>query len=162
MKILIRNSDSVVIYAQDDLILTASEAHGNGWRDPNFNTGNATLADAELPALWVGAVWTYAACVWAVHDAARHAQIAEDARKASIPQVVTMRQARLALLGAGLLPGVTTAINALPSPQKEAAQIEWEYAAVVQRSSGLVPAMGAALGMTETQLDDLFLLAATL
>jgi hypothetical protein len=78
------------------------------------------------------------------------------------PEQVTMRQARLALLSVGLLSSVNDAISSLPSPQKEAAQIEWEYAAVVQRSSGLVPTMGAALGMTETQLNDLFFLAETL
>jgi len=79
-----------------------------------------------------------------------------------IPQEVTMRQARLALLGAGLLSGVDAAIASLPSPTKEAASIEWEYAAVVQRSSGLVPAMATALGMTEAQIDALFVAAAAL
>lgn len=79
-----------------------------------------------------------------------------------VPQQVTMRQARLALFGAGLLAGVNAAIAGLPEPDKSAATIEWEYAAVVERSSGLVPAMGAALGMTTQQLDDLFTLAATL
>ena len=79
-----------------------------------------------------------------------------------VPQSVTMRQARLTLLGAGLLSQVDAAIASLPSPQKEAAQIEWEYAAVVQRNSGLVPAMAQALGMTESQIDDLFIAAAAL
>lgn len=79
-----------------------------------------------------------------------------------VPQSVTMRQARLALLGAGLLSQVDAAIASLPSPQKEAAQIEWEYAAVVQRNSGLVPAMAQALGMTEAQIDDLFIAAEAL
>jgi len=80
----------------------------------------------------------------------------------TIPQVVSMRQARLALLGAGLLSTVSTAIAALPSPQKETAQIEWEYAVEVQRSSGLVPAMALALGMTDAQIDNLFVVASTL
>lgn len=79
-----------------------------------------------------------------------------------IPQSVTMRQARLALLGAGLLAGVESAIEALPSPQKQAAQIEWEYAQEVQRNHGLVPAMASALGMTEAQIDALFTQAAAL
>jgi len=79
-----------------------------------------------------------------------------------IPQSVTMRQARLALLEAGLLASVETAIATLPSPQKEAAAIEWEYAQEVQRSSGLVPQMAAALGMTDADLDALFVHAATL
>jgi hypothetical protein len=79
-----------------------------------------------------------------------------------VPQQVTMRQARLALLQAGLLSSVDAAIDGLPEPDRSAAKIEWEYAAVVQRASGLVPAMGAALGMTEAQIDALFILAATL
>ena len=75
-----------------------------------------------------------------------------------VPAQVTMRQARLALLGAGLLTSVETAI----AGAGQAAQIEWEYAAVVERASGLVPAMATALGMSEQQIDDLFILAATL
>ena len=76
-----------------------------------------------------------------------------------VPQRVTMRQARLALLGAGLLASVDAAIDSLPSPQKEAARIEWEYATDVQRSSGLVPMMGAALGLDDAALDALFSVA---
>ena len=79
-----------------------------------------------------------------------------------VPPSVTMRQARLALLGAGLLDDIDAAINALPSPQKEAARIEWEYATDVQRSSGLVPMMGAALGLDDAALDALFIEAAAL
>ena len=86
----------------------------------------------------------------------------EAKRLAAVPQVVTMRQARLALLGAGLLPGVTAAINALSSPQKEAAQIEWEYSQTVERNRGFVLLLGAALGLTALQLDNLFTAAAAL
>lgn len=80
----------------------------------------------------------------------------------AVPPAVTMRQARLALLGAGLLDDIDAAINSLPSPQKEAARIEWEYASEVQRSSGLVPMMGAALGLDDAALDALFIEAAAL
>lgn len=80
----------------------------------------------------------------------------------AVPPSVSMRQARLALLGSGLLPQVEVAIASLPSPQKEAAQIEWEYAAVVERNAGLVPAMAQALGMTDAQLDALFIAAESL
>lgn len=75
-----------------------------------------------------------------------------------VPQSVTMRQARLALHGAGLLAAVNAAINAAG----EAAKIEWEYAQEVQRASGLVPAMAAQLGMNDAQLDALFTAAAAL
>lgn len=78
------------------------------------------------------------------------------------PQAVTMRQARLALLQQGLLPQVQLAIDSLPSPQKEAAQIEWDYSSEVHRDKPFVLTLGAALGLTEVQLDDLFTLASTL
>ena len=78
------------------------------------------------------------------------------------PASVTMRQARLALLGAGLLDDVEAAIAALPSPQKEAARIEWEYSQEVQRHNGFVSVLAPALGMTEAQTDALLIAAAGL
>lgn len=84
------------------------------------------------------------------------------ANRVPVPPSVTMRQARLALLGAGLLASVDAAIDSLPSPQKEAARIEWEYATEVQRSSGLVPMMVVALGLDDAALDALFIEAAAL
>ena len=79
-----------------------------------------------------------------------------------VPQSVTMRQARLALLGAGLLDDVEAAINSLPSPQKEAARIEWEYSQEVQRHNGFVSILAPSLGMTDAQTDALFIAAAGL
>lgn len=79
-----------------------------------------------------------------------------------VPKSVTMRQARLALLQAGLLGNVQTAIDSLASPQKEAAQIEWEYAQEVQRDKELVALLAPVLGLDDAQLDALFVLASTL
>lgn len=87
---------------------------------------------------------------------------APPAPPAPVPQVVTMRQARLALLGAGLLGGVDAAIAALPSPQKEAALIEWEYSSEVHRNRAFVQSLAGALSLTEQQLDALFLQAGAL
>lgn len=80
----------------------------------------------------------------------------------TVPYSVTMRQARLALLGAGKLSLVDAAIASLPSPQKEAAQVTWEFSSEVQRYNGLVSQMGPALGMTSAQIDALFIAAAKL
>ena len=79
-----------------------------------------------------------------------------------VPQHVSMRQARLALLGAGLLAGIDAAVNGLPSPQKEAARIEWEYSAEVQRCNGFVSVLAPSLGLTDAQTDALFIAAAGL
>lgn len=76
-----------------------------------------------------------------------------------VPEAITMRQARLALLGAGLLATIDAAIDGLPSPQREAAQIEWEYAAEVRRDSALVTMLAPALGLNDAQVDELFIAA---
>ena len=76
-----------------------------------------------------------------------------------IPRAVTMRQARLALLGAGKLALVDAAIDSMPEPTKSAARIEWEYSGEVQRHNGFVAALGPALGLTDAQIDGLFVAA---
>jgi hypothetical protein len=70
---------------------------------------------------------------------------------------VTMRQARLALLAAGLLDNVELAV----AGADRAVQIEWEYATVVERTSPLVEAIGSGLGMDAEAIDNLFADAAT-
>ena len=78
------------------------------------------------------------------------------------PAAVTMRQARLALLGAGKLAAVDAAINSMTEPTRSAARIEWEYSGEVQRHNGFVSALGPALGLTADQIDALFVAAAKL
>lgn len=80
----------------------------------------------------------------------------------AVPDAITMRQARLALLGAGLLATVDAAIDGLPSPQREAAWIEWEYAAEVRRDSAMITMLAPALGLSDTQVDELFIAASGL
>ena len=99
---------------------------------------------ATQQCVWDGAQWVVSAIV------------------PEVPAEVTMRQARLALLGAGKLALVDAAIDALPQPQRSAARIEWEYSSAVQRHNGFVEALGPALGMTPEQIDALFVAAARL
>ena len=75
-----------------------------------------------------------------------------------VPQQVTMRQARLALLGAGLLDDVEVVIAAAG----RAAQLEWEYAAVMDRSNPAVAIVQQQKALTDAQIDDLFREAAKL
>ena len=64
---------------------------------------------------------------------------------------------------AGLLAQVETAIAAVEDPvQRQAVQIEWEYAAEVDRNHSWVQSLATALELTEAQLDVLFTQAATL
>jgi hypothetical protein len=77
--------------------------------------------------------------------------------KEPVPDAITMRQARLALLGAGLLDDIDNAIAALPEPHKSAAKIEWEYSSQVQRNNGFVDKLAPMLGMSKEQIDQLFI-----
>jgi hypothetical protein len=79
-----------------------------------------------------------------------------------VPKSVTMRQARLALLAAGMLADVNAAVAAMPGTEGDAARIEWEFAATVDRTSPLVQGLAVALSMTEAQLDGLFVAGAAL
>lgn len=79
-----------------------------------------------------------------------------------VPQVISMRQARLALLGAGLLSTVEAAINAQAEPTKSALRIEWDYATEVARNWPTLLALQPALGLTNEQVDDLFSTASQL
>lgn len=72
-----------------------------------------------------------------------------------IPTEVTMRQARLALLDAGLL----SAVNAAVAAADEQTQISWEFSSMVERDNPLVATLTAALGLSESQLNALFLAA---
>lgn len=87
----------------------------------------------------------------------------EPADAPPIPTVATMRQARLALLNIGKLDDVEAAIAAIPdATQKRAAQIEWEFAATVERNSALLASLASAIGLTESDLDALFVQAVAL
>lgn len=76
--------------------------------------------------------------------------------KEPVPTSITMRQARLQLHAIGKLAAVQEAINQLPEPPKTSAQIEWDYAAVVERASPFVALLTPAIGLTDEQMDDLF------
>lgn len=79
-----------------------------------------------------------------------------------VPGVVSMRQARLALLGAGLLDNVESALASLEGIDGRAARIQWEFSSEVSRYSDLIEALAPALGLNDEQIDELFRRAAVL
>jgi hypothetical protein len=108
--------------------------------------GDVLVSQKDTPALWA---------LLPQNVAAYQAPV-------SVPHEVTMRQARLALAAAGKLAAVDAAIASLSEPQKSAAQIEWEYSAAVRRTQPLVLALAPAIGLSDEQLDALFIQAAAL
>lgn len=163
MKILVRNTDNVVIYAEPDLALSAGGLRGDGWFSPHFTSANAVLLEAELPAGWRGGVWSYTSGTWAVHDAPAYAAVLAAARQVSVPRTVTRRQARQALLLRGKLALVQPAIDAIAdTTQRGLMQIEWDDSLAFDRDRPSLIAIGAALGYDSDGLDDIFIFANTL
>lgn len=82
----------------------------------------------------------------------------------SIPSVVSRKQARMALVLSGVpLATVQASIDAITDDTERAlAQIAWDDAVEFRRNDPFLVAMAAALSLTESQLDDLYTLAATL
>jgi len=76
-------------------------------------------------------------------------------KKSIVPLAITMRQTRLALLNAGKLADVETAIQSATDDIK----IEWEYASEILRDSATVTAIGEIIGMTSDEMDALFVFA---
>lgn len=76
-----------------------------------------------------------------------------------VPQVISRRQAKQALLQAGLLDVADAAIAASGD---RAAQIDWADAQEFRRDWATLISMQHALGLTDEQIDGLFRLAATL
>jgi hypothetical protein len=116
----------------------------------------------------------YKVCYW---DAATQSQqerdatleeTAEiDARKVPgpvpVPASVTRRQARQALVLAGKFDLVQPAIDAIPNAlQRKLMQIEWDDSQEFERNRPSLIAIGQAIGLTSSELDDLFRTAVTL
>jgi len=81
----------------------------------------------------------------------------------TVPQWVTRRQARQALLLAGYLHAVQPAIDAIADPvQRALVQIEWDDSLHFERHRPALQALAAALGMSTHDLDLLFIAAAQL
>lgn len=77
-----------------------------------------------------------------------------------VPPSVSAFQARAVLIQAGLLDGVEAALAADTTDQGRINLARWEYGLTVERASPLVAAVGAALGLTPADIDQMFIDAA--
>ena len=102
-------------------------------------------ADLSFP-VWTGSQWISNENLYGIYS----------------PSVVSMRQCRLALLQMGYLDEVEAYIASLPDDDRRAAEIEWNYATLVEREAPLAQQVQTALGWTQQQMAALFNLAATL
>jgi len=83
--------------------------------------------------------------------------------QASIPRAVTKRQAKEALIRNGLYQAALDALEGIVDPTEKAiAQNYWSESQEFQRANPVLTQMATAIGMTDADLDDLFLQASKL
>ena len=82
--------------------------------------------------------------------------------RARKPSVATPLQIRLALIKLGRLEEIQTFIETLEEPAKSIVLVEWEYALEINKNSTSIQSLGAQMGLTEEEIDDIFELAASI
>jgi len=80
----------------------------------------------------------------------------------TVPQAVTMLQARLALIAAGHFKAVDSFIANMPGLEGDAARAYWDFAPRVLRDDALVIKMAEHLNLNALALDQLFIAASAL
>lgn len=85
------------------------------------------------------------------------------AKKASVPETVSRRQLLLALVLSSFdLSMIDAEINQLQEPNRSFALIAWNAAVVFERNDALLNQLAGQLGLSEDNLDDLFINASKL
>jgi hypothetical protein len=138
---------NINIYDSQSIYSHSEQVDEFGAMPTNSTTKELPTLTGEQVALWLGSDWE-------VLESRPVVVVTK-----YVPQEITMRQCRLALLAKELLATVDTAIEDM---NDATIAIEWEYATTVQRDSDLVINLCSQLGMSSEQTDDLFVYAETL
>lgn len=150
--------------------LAAESLADLSWTDPALGVQDAAWWPEEDQSPALGEFERYGDETLTV-DAERHvvvvvrevvpwmAEEIEAHRKSLVPESVTMRQARIALSRAGLIPAVEQALATMEGQAGEEARIEWDYSSQVFRHKPFVIGLGTSIGLTESQIDELFITA---
>lgn len=95
-------------------------------------------------------------CAW-ILNADKQAAIAAAEYAASVPKIVSKAQAKIALFKAGYLDAIEAAMSKMPRE----VQIYWQDSSIVERANPIVRQLQALLGLTDKQIDGLFIFAAS-
>jgi len=125
---------------------------GGSYAAGETNSGQTTSVGYGWRVYWVGSD----------HDeyVAKCSEVGIKPRpQSAVPQQsVTARQVRLWLIRHGItLADVDSAIAGIEdAAEREAVSVEWEYAPYIDRDHPMLAPLGAALGLTEEQIDQAF------
>lgn len=135
MRVAIINTNTniveyVLIYDDDAPIASPPEG---------FSADYIGIADAQANVGWT----------W---DGARISAPPPVVLPQTVPDAVSPKQARIALLNAGLLDQVQAAVDAAGGATK----IAWEYATEIRRNDPLIETLAQELPLTAAQVDQIF------
>lgn len=154
MKIIKRQSDNVVLFTGDDLVLDDDGCRGTGWQLRNIDPNELTLEVVdEIPNQFIGGGWTYVDGVWESNSIGQ--EYIDEINKSIVPISATKRQLRLALLDLNLL----STANDFVAAQSEEVQIYWNDSREFYRQHPMIISLSAQFGLTEAQVDDIFIAA---
>ena len=160
--IIDNNNVSLFIFEDSDVVsLTEAGIKAPGFTIGDLNSSTATLvATPAPPSDWIGSKYLYNGVSWVLNPeyqiTPEGAQELEDARRALIPNTVTQVQAMKALHRAGKKKAIKTMLGGAGN---EEAEIAFEYERTWRRDSPFIAEIGPALGMTEAEIDALFVTA---
>ena len=139
---------------------------GAGYADGTTRPDQVTTVGSPLNLVWAGADYNeYLQQCAIVGIQPRVANPAdENLNMNQTPRAVSARQIRLWLVRNGVsLAAVDAAIDAIPDQlQRDSVRVEWDYAPYVERSHPMLVPLALALGLTEQQVEQAFIEAASI
>ena len=82
----------------------------------------------------------------------------EEANKPIVPQSISQMKLRKQLILSGIsIASIDALIQSLPQPNRDLIYTMWEYAVVFDRHNPELNAMAGMLGVTQQQLDEIFI-----
>lgn len=120
----------------------------------NFTEVAPSHMDEDDTIFWDGTEWTDSSS-----DPHPTPDLAEYLPMPTVPESVTPRQIRLALIDRGIMPEQITAIlEAIEDVTLRAKSLaEWEYALEIRRDDPLIDQLSSELNFTDTEVDNLFI-----
>lgn len=133
------------------LIKTDNSFGGNFYEKDivdGFNYSEMIYDKNFIKPIWNGTEWI---------EGATPEEIAE-ANKPIVPESISQMKLRKQLILSGIsIASIDALIQQLPQPNRDLIYTMWEYAVVFDRANAELNAMAEMLGITQEQLDEIFI-----
>lgn len=147
MKARIDNNQFKGIYTNDFLSQNQDKII-NGQLVSEWQLTEVLPNENLLKPIWSGLEWI---------EGTTPEEIAE-ANRAKVPESISQMKLRKQLILSGIsIASIDALIQQLPQPNRDLIYTMWEYAVVFDRSNPELNAMAEMLGITQEQLDEIFI-----